>query len=229
VSTTRAQRATVERPGAEAWLPARRSLEALRRAAQECQGCELYKDAIQAVVGEGRTDADLVLLGEQPGDQEDRQGQPFVGPAGKLLARALEAADLDPDRVFRTNAVKHFRFTRTATKRRMHRSPDLAHMRACSPWLLAELDIVQPTGVVLLGATAGKAVFGSGFRVSEYRGRVVDWPGEPAEENHPMPWTVATIHPSAVLRANDRDDAFDDLVADLVAAREALARRDARS
>ena len=222
MSTTRAQRATVERPGAEAWIPARRSLAALRKAAQACQGCELYQDATQAVAGEGPTGADLVLLGEQPGDQEDRQGKPFVGPAGKLLVKALEAAELDPQRVFRTNAVKHFRFTGTGTKRRMHRSPDLAHMRACRPWLDAELDVVRPTGVVLLGATAGKAVFGSGYRVSEQRGRVVDWPGGPADESHLAPWTLATIHPSAVLRSDDRDDAFDGLVRDLVVAREAL-------
>jgi DNA polymerase len=161
-----------------------------------------------------------MLIGEQPGDQEDRQGQPFVGPAGRLLHKALEEAEVDPATVYRTNAVKHFRFTGTQGKRRIHRAPDLAHMRACAPWLAAEMELVAPSGVVLLGATAGKAVFGSDFRVTKVRGTVVDWPesapGQPA-------WAVPTVHPSAVLRSKDREALFADLVADLTTARQSLA------
>lgn len=209
------------RPGAAEWVPDKPSLAALRTAAQDCRGCELYEDATQAVIGEGPVDADLMLIGEQPGDQEDRQGKPFVGPAGRLLVKALEAAEIDPGRVFRTNAVKHFRFTGTATKRRMHRSPDLAHMRACSPWLHAELDVVKPVGAVLLGATAGKAVYGSDFRVTVDRGRLLDWPQSGADYAVPE-WSVATIHPSAVLRSDDRDTAMAGLVRDLGVARDAL-------
>jgi uracil-DNA glycosylase family protein len=217
--------AAKQRPGAAEWVPERRTLKALRDSAQKCRGCELYADATQAVVGDGPTDAELILLGEQPGDQEDRQGKPFVGPAGRLLGKALDAADIDPERVFRTNAVKHFRFTGTETKRRMHRSPDLTHMRACRPWLDAELEIVQPRGVVLLGATAGKAVYGSGFRVTKQRGKLLDWPTKDAQEGDSKPspdWALATIHPSAVLRADERDDAFAGLVQDLVVAQQAL-------
>lgn len=195
--------------------------EALRAAVQDCRGCELYGDATQAVLGEGRADAALMLIGEQPGDQEDLQGKPFVGPAGRLLVRALETADIDPKDVFRTNAVKHFRFTGTSTKRRMHRSPDLAHMRACTPWLEAELEVVQPKGAVLLGATAGKAVYGSSFRVTAERGRLLDWP-ELNTDGHVPLWALATIHPSAVLRSDDRDEAFDGLVRDLAVARDSL-------
>jgi DNA polymerase len=215
-------RARHDRPGAATWVPERPNLATLRKAAQHCRGCELFEDATQAVVGEGPVDAGLVLLGEQPGDQEDRQGKPFVGPAGRLLLRALEAAEIDPGAVFRTNAVKHFRFTGTATKRRMHRAPDLAHMRACSPWLRAELDIVRPRGVVLLGASAGKAVFGSSFRVSAQRGQILTWPTDLDWPPEPPPWALPTIHPSAVLRAENRQGEFDGLVDDLVSARRQL-------
>jgi len=171
-------------------------------------------------MGTGNRHAVLMLLGEQPGDQEDREGLPFVGPAGRLLAKALEQANIDPETVYRTNAVKHFRFTGTRGKRRIHRSPDLAHMRACAPWLEAEMDLVAPTGVVLLGATAGKAVFGSEFRVTKARGTVLDWPttgpGNPD-------WALATVHPSAILRGEDREAQFAELVEDLTTARRTLA------
>jgi DNA polymerase len=170
-------------------------------------------------MGAGSDKASLMLVGEQPGDQEDRQGLPFVGPAGRLLVRALEEAEIDPGEVYRTNAVKHFRFRTGSGKRRIHQSPDLAHMRACAPWLAAEITLVGPTGVVLLGATAGKAIYGSSFRVTQVRGDLLAWPdeapGDPA-------WAVATVHPSAVLRAEDRDALFAELVDDLTVARDAL-------
>ena len=217
-----AARSTEDRPGAQQWVPERPTLPGLRTAAQGCRGCELYRDATQAVVGRGSADARLVLLGEQPGDQEDQQGEPFVGPAGGVLDRALEAAGLDPTVAYRTNVVKHFRWSGTRGKRRIHQSPTRAHVAACAPWLAAELSLLRPDGVVLLGGTAGKAVYGSGFKVGETRGRVVDWP-----ESFPLPappaWVLPTTHPSAVLRADDRDAAFDELVADLRVAAERLA------
>ncbi len=211
-----------ERPGAAAWVPARPSLSALREAVQQCRGCELYRDATQGVMGDGRRDAPLMLLGEQPGDHEDREGEPFVGPAGRVLDDALADAGVDPDDAFRTNVVKHFRWAGTRGKRRLHKSPTRAHVAACAPWLAAELQVVRPTGVVLLGGTAGKAVYGSSFRVGESRGRLLDWPEELAAA-HPPAWVLPTTHPSAVLRADDRRSAYDGLVADLRVAAEQLA------
>jgi DNA polymerase len=213
-----------ERPGAQEWVPARLSLSALREAVQECRGCELYRDATQGVMGEGRRTAALMLLGEQPGDHEDREGEPFVGPAGKVLDRALADVGIDPDDVFRTNVVKHFRWSGTRGKQRLHKSPSRAHVAACAPWLAAELRLVKPTGVVLLGGTAGKAIYGSSFRVGDARGRITAWPEEfPADlpPDGTPDWVLATTHPSAVLRADDREAAYESLVADLaVAARE---------
>lgn len=147
------------------WVPDRLSPARLRSAVQECRGCELYQDATQAVLGDGPWDAALMVLGEQPGDQEDRVGEPFVGPAGKLLDRALSEAGIDPVSVFRTNVVKHFRFSGTRGQQRIHKSPSTMHVAACGPWLVAEMALVRPRGVVLLGGTAGKAVYGSSFRV----------------------------------------------------------------
>jgi uracil-DNA glycosylase len=208
-----------ERPGAEAWVPDRLSLRSLREAVQGCRGCELYRDATQGVMGDGRRDAALMLLGEQPGDREDRAGEPFVGPAGKVLDEALADAGIDPGDVFRTNAVKHFRWSGTRGKQRIHQSPSRAHVAACAPWLAAEMRLIRPAGVVLLGGTAGQAVYGAAFRVGEARGRRLDWPE--TWSLAPRPWVVATTHPSAVLRADDRTSAYDGLVADLrVAARE---------
>jgi uracil-DNA glycosylase family protein len=212
-----------ERPGAHRWVPESRDLGALREAAQECRGCELYRDVTQVVMGAGAPDAELVLVGEQPGDQEDRQGEPFVGPAGRLLDRALDEAGIDPASVYRTNVVKHFRFSGTRGKQRIHKSPSRVHVAACEPWLLAELDAVRPTGVVLLGATAGKALYGASFRVGELRGRLIDWP-EPQQPDPPRArpdWVLPTTHPSAVLRSRSRDEDYAGLVADLVVAREA--------
>ena len=213
-----------ERPGATRWVPDRLSLRSLREAAQQCRGCELYRDATQVVMGEGRPDADLMLLGEQPGDQEDRQGEPFVGPAGRVLDEALADVGIAPEDVFKTNVVKHFRWSGTRGKRRIHQSPSRAHVAACAPWLEAELKLVRPAGVVLLGATAGKAVYGSSFRVGDARGRLLEWP-EAFPVELPPQWVLPTTHPSAVLRADDRRTAYDGLVADLrVAAERAAAR-----
>jgi DNA polymerase len=209
-------------PGAAAYIPDGASLSKLRHAVQECRGCDLYEDATQAVLGTGPARAPLMVIGEQPGDQEDQAGEPFVGPAGKLLDKALDAAGIAPASVFRTNAVKHFRFRGTAGKRRIHQSPSLAHMRACAPWLTAELARVRPTGAVLLGATAGKAVFGSAFTVAGSRGQLVPWP-EQREDAWPPEWALSTVHPSSVLRSDERDTAFDALVTDLRVAADALA------
>lgn len=203
-----------ERPGAQRWVPERLSLRSLHEAAQDCRGCELYRDATQVVMGEGRRDAALMLLGEQPGDQEDRSGHPFVGPAGKVLDDALEAAGIAPDDVYTTNVVKHFRWSSTRGKRRIHQSPSRAQIAACGPWLEAELKLVRPRGVVLLGGTAGKAVYGASFRVGEARGRRLEWPSTFPVRREPA-WVVATTHPSAVLRADDRSAVYDGLVADL--------------
>ncbi|NUR09708.1 MAG: UdgX family uracil-DNA binding protein [Nocardioidaceae bacterium] len=214
-----------ERPGAARWLPTRRTPRALRTAVAECRGCELYRDATQAVMGEGSADADLMVVGEQPGDQEDRQGHPFVGPAGRLLAGALEEAGIDPARVYRTNVVKHFRFSGTRGKQRIHRSPSRAHVLACSPWLVAEIDLVRPTGVLLLGGTAGAALYGSAFRVGESRGRLEPWPEEVGGEvrsEHVPDFVSVTTHPSAVLRSRDRDADRERFVADLRVVAEAL-------
>ncbi|MGN6575551.1 MAG: UdgX family uracil-DNA binding protein [Nocardioides sp.] len=208
-------------PGAERWVPGRLSLRALREAAQECQGCELYRDATQAVVGEGPLSAPLVVVGEQPGDREDLAGEPFVGPAGRLLDAALESAGLAPDTVFRTNAVTHFRFYGTRGKQRIHKSPGRVHVAACQPWLLAELELVRPRGVVLLGATAGQSVFGASFRVGAARGQLRPWPDGPGLR-HPPDWTLATVHPSSVLRSRNRDADLEAFVNDLSVAREAL-------
>lgn len=204
-----------ERPGAAAWVPERPTLTRLRAAVQDCRGCELHRDATQGVMGDGDPDADLVLLGEQPGDQEDQEGEPFVGPAGKLLDRALEEAGIDPTAVFRTNVVKHFRWSGTRGKRRIHQSPHRAHVEACRPWLHAELQPLRPRGVVVLGGTAGKALLGPSFKVGEQRGQRLDWPGS-IPMAHPPRWLLPTTHPSAVLRArSEREAAYDALVADL--------------
>jgi DNA polymerase len=213
-----------DRPSAWTWVPEIRSLDSLREAAEGCRGCELYQHATQVVLGTGPSDAALVVIGEQPGDQEDRQGKPFVGPAGKLLDRALEEAGIDPASVFRTNVVKHFRFSGTRGKQRIHKSPSQVHVAACEPWLLAELDVVRPVGAVLLGATAGKALYGRSFRVGEVRGRLIDWPRAQQDETPPgrPEWVLATTHPSAVLRSRSRAEDYAALVADLRVARDAL-------
>jgi DNA polymerase len=189
--------------------PRASGLEELREAAASCQACDLWREATQTVFGEGAERAKLMLIGEQPGDQEDIQGHPFVGPAGQLLDRALEQAGIDRGRVYVTNAVKHFRWVRRG-KRRLHEKPNAQQVRACRPWLEAEVETVKPQLLVLLGATAAQSVMGPDFRVSKQRGQVLPSPlGIPA---------VATVHPSSILRAVDdasRHEAMESLVADL--------------
>jgi DNA polymerase len=202
------------------YLPRSGGLAAHRRAAARCQGCPLYENATQTVFGKGSESARIVLVGEQPGDQEDRRGEPFVGPAGRLLGKALEEAGIDRDEAYVTNAVKHFKFTVTpGGKRRIHKAPDLREVSACRPWLLAELHLLRPDVVVALGATAGKALMGSSFRVTKDRGALLRMPGE--EEGA---YVVATLHPSAILRAfdEDREAAYAGLVSDLGVAAKAL-------
>ena len=197
------------------------TLQGLKDEAASCTRCDLYARATQIVFGEGRPGASIMLLGEQPGDQEDKQGHPFVGPAGRLLDRALEEAGINRSDVYVTNAVKHFKWTERG-KRRIHQRPNTGEIKACGYWLDAELGAVRPRLVVLLGAVAGEAMFGSRFRVGEHRGK--------AEEAAFGTWrgvVVGTIHPSAVLRGPDqesRDRAYAGLVEDLVVAREAVPR-----
>jgi DNA polymerase len=214
----------VDRPGAQQWVPKRLTWKAMRAGIERCRGCELYRDATHGVLGDGPEDAPLMVLGEQPGDQEDRAGEPFVGPAGRLLDKALDEAGIPPVSVFRSNVVKHFRFSGTRGKQRIHKSPSRVHVAACGPWLLAELELVAPTGVVLLGGTAGKALYGSSFRVGDQRGRLQEWPAEFLDSTSTPHWVLPTTHPSAVLRSRDRDTDFQALVADLRVAAEALDR-----
>ena len=176
------------------FLPDRRDLEALRRAAQECRGCDLWEPATQTVFGEGPQDARMVLVGEVPGDREDREGHPFVGPAGRELDRALDAVGIGREDVYITNAVKHFKFEERG-KRRIHQRPSASQIKACRPWLRAELDAIQPEALVVLGATAAKTLFGSTFRLMAQRGQRL--------ESDLAPVVVATIHPSAILRGSD--------------------------
>ncbi len=217
-------------PGAQQFIPTDADdLPALKQAAAGCQGCELYEDATQTVFGRGDAHARVVFVGEQPGDVEDQQGLPFVGPAGHLLRRAVDDAGIDPAHVYITNAVKHFRF-QPRGGRRIHQTPDQAHIVACRPWLVAEFAQLHPEVVVVLGATAAKALLGPAFRVTRSRGVLMPWP---ASAQRPEDFTrvptdasgklgsvppaqlVATIHPSAVLRADDRENAYRGLVADL--------------
>ena len=193
------------------FVPAGAGITQLREAAQGCRGCELWENATQTVFSAGPTTARVVLVGEQPGDQEDRQGQPFVGPAGRLLVKAIDEAGIDRATTYRTNAVKHFRFTQAGPgKRRIHQTPDMQHITACRPWLVEELRLVDPEVIVCLGATATKALLGAAVRVTKDRGALI----ERDTSLGPRPFLV-TIHPSAVLRADDRDAAYDGLVSDL--------------
>ena len=194
------------------------SLQELRDSAAACTRCELYRRATRTVFGEGQADAAIVLVGEAPGDQEDKQGRPFVGPAGRVLDRALRDSGISRGDVYLTNAVKHFKWTERG-KRRIHQRPNGTEIRACRFWLDAEVGVIRPRLVVLLGAVAGEAVFGPGFRVGEHKGK--------AEEAVLGDWrglVISTIHPSAVLRGPDeqaRESAYAGLVDDLVAARNA--------
>jgi uracil-DNA glycosylase family protein len=185
--------------GAEDFLPQRRTLESLREAATHCRGCELYEHASQCVFGAGQREARLVLLGEMPGDREDREGQPFVGPAGRLLDQALDEAGLDRRLGYITNAVKHFRFA-MQRGRRVHKSPTAKHLSACKPWLEAELGIVKPRRLLCLGASAARSMLGSDASVAALRGSL---------HPHPLVDEVqVTIHPSALLRIRRRPEEF---------------------
>jgi uracil-DNA glycosylase family protein len=179
------------------FLPQRLNLTSLRRAAAGCRGCDLYKDATQTVFGEGARSSEMLLVGETPGDQEDLQGRPFVGPAGRLLDEALEAAGIDRDMIYVTNAVKHFRFEKRGM-RRSHVKPTARQIKACHPWIQAELLVIEPRVVVCLGATAAQALIGKEFRITKQRGELL--PGPPAE------WVIATHHPSAILRSPEKSD-----------------------
>jgi uracil-DNA glycosylase family protein len=192
--------------GADQFLPSELSLPALREAARHCEGCDLYRNATQTVFGDGVPDAEYMLVGEQPGDQEDRRGAPFVGPAGRMLDKALEEAGIDRAEVYVTNAVKHFKFEPRG-KRRIHQKPTAAEIEACSPWLAAEMRLVDPTVTVVLGATAARALLGPSFRVTKRRGEPI-----PRREKA---YYVATIHPSAILRAPDPDAFYEGFLADL--------------
>ncbi len=213
-------------------VPVGADLDQLRAAAKDCQACELHRGTTQTVFSAGSPDSKVVLVGEQPGDQEDLQGKPFVGPAGRLLVQALDEAGIPRDTVYRTNVVKHFRFSQSGPgKRRIHQTPDLAHVEACRPWLTAELALLSPDVLVCLGATAAKALLGPSFRVTRQRGEL--FPNPPgrapdAEAGEHARWIMATIHPSAVLRADNRDVAYVGLVADLRVAAGALERTSAR-
>ena len=188
------------------YLPERLTLESLREAAKVCRGCELWRNATQTVFGEGPAGAELMFVGEQPGDQEDKAGRPFVGPAGRIFDEALEEVGIQRSRVYVTNAVKHFKWEPRG-KRRIHQKPNAAELAACRPWLDAELATLQPRVLVCLGATAAQALLGRTFRVTKQRGTPVD---SPLAEI-----VVATIHPSAILRAKDRDAEYAGFVADL--------------
>jgi uracil-DNA glycosylase len=179
---------------AAALIPSRPSLSRLREAAGSCRACELWRKGTQTVFGEGSPDASVMLVGEQPGDREDLTGHPFVGPAGALLERALGEAGISRDDIFLTNVVKHFNWEARG-KRRIHRKPNLSHIRACRPWLDAEIKLVDPDVLVLMGATAAQALLGRNFKVTEHRGELAD--------SSLAPSVMATVHPSSILRARD--------------------------
>jgi uracil-DNA glycosylase len=187
----------VDEPGdATPFLPEKRTLSALREAAAGCRGCHLWRGATQTVFGEGLKRARVMFVGEQPGDKEDLAGKPFVGPAGRELDKGLEAAGIARDEAYVTNVVKHFKFEERG-RRRIHQTPKRFEIDACSPWLEEELRVVKPQALVLLGATAAKALMGSSFRLTRHRGELLD--------SELAPIVTATIHPSAILR--QRDDA----------------------
>ncbi|MGM7644407.1 UdgX family uracil-DNA binding protein [Nocardia sp. JW2] len=196
---------TTKYPGAAEYVPSTDDLATLAAAADACHGCDLYRDATQTVFGEGAPHASTVLIGEQPGNEEDLDGHPFVGPAGRLLDRALDDIGVDRKTLYLTNAVKHFRFERRG-KRRIHQQPRRTEIVACAPWLTRELDLIAPELVICLGAIATQSVLGPKAKVTELRGRTVEL------ENFRV---GATVHPSSVLRATDRTQAYAEFVDDL--------------
>jgi DNA polymerase len=186
-----------EKISAADFLPPRMNLKSLREAAEHCRGCDLYKNATQTVFGEGPRRAHMILLGEVPGDEEDKQGKPFVGPAGRLLDESLDAAEIPRDDVYVTNAVKHFRWEPRG-KRRLHKKPSWRQIEACRPWLQAEILVIKPEVVVCMGATAAQTMLGKDFRLTKHRGEFY-----PSEYES---WVTATYHPSAILRAPQKAD-----------------------
>ena len=220
--TARQKAACKTTASAADFLPPRLELPVLREAAAGCRGCGLYCDATQTVFGEGPGDALVVFVGEQPGDQEDRAGKPFVGPSGHLLDDALQRAGVPRERCYVTNAVKHFKFEPRG-KRRIHSKPSAREVAACRPWLEAELKVVKPQMIVCLGATAAQALLGRDFRVTQHRGEVLssEW----------APWLLATVHPSSLLRIPDataREEAFAQFVDDMKTVAKQLGRASAR-
>jgi DNA polymerase len=203
------------RADVEALIPEPPSLASLRSASAVCTGCDLYKNATQTVFGEGSERAELMLVGEQPGDREDLAGEPFVGPAGRLLDDALKEAGIDRSLAYVTNAVKHFKWEARG-KRRIHKKPNLAEIDACGPWLEAEIRVVKPKALVALGATAAQTLYGKGFKVTQQRGTLL--------ESGLAPIASATVHPSSILRSRGEDRAtqMQALVADLVVVAQAL-------
>jgi uracil-DNA glycosylase family protein len=195
---------TKTKESAAPFVPEERKLPVLAEAVQKCKGCDLYKDATQAVFGEvenrdgaAKPKVTIMMIGEQPGDQEDKQGRPFVGPAGKLLDKALEEAEIDRSKVYVTNAVKHFKWEPRG-KMRIHKKPSMKEINACRPWLDAELETVKPKLIVALGATAAQGLLGSSFRITQSHGKVQELAG--------LPPVIATLHPSAILRAQTDED-----------------------
>jgi uracil-DNA glycosylase family protein len=200
---------TVATGSAADFIPPKPTLPKLREAARSCRGCHLWMHATQTVFGEGPRTAEVMLVGEQPGDLEDRAGHPFVGPAGKLLDSALVQAGIDRTKVYVTNSVKHFKFVTIERGRRLHKKPTAAEVRACNPWLQEEIRLLKPRVIVALGATAAQTLLGKQFRVTQDRGRPI--PSDVAEA------VVATVHPSSILRAPDdrREEAKQEFIADL--------------
>jgi uracil-DNA glycosylase len=214
---SRSVRARAAQETAAPFVPPSPTIPKLQQAAAGCTACELHLLGSQTVFGEGPEEARVMLVGEQPGDREDVEGHPFVGPAGKLLDRALQDAEIDRDDVYVTNVVKHFRWEARG-KRRLHRKPAMAHITACRPWLDAELSVVSPEVLVCLGATAAQAIAGKSFKVTERRGEFVDVDGIDA-------LVTATVHPSSILRAQDdaaRSAEMGAFVRDLTTVRRAL-------
>jgi len=212
------------RESAQPFVPDERNLPVLAKAVQKCRGCDLYKNATQAVFGEvengdgTKPKIAIMMIGEQPGDQEDKQGRPFVGPAGKLLDKALEEAEIDRGKVYVTNAVKHFKWEPRG-KLRIHKKPSMKEINACRPWLDAELETVKPKLIVALGATAAQGLLGSSFRITQAHGKVQEVAG--------LPPIIATLHPSAILRAQtdeDRHEQLRTLVEDLREAKRVAGR-----
>lgn len=205
-------------PTAATLIPPRPTLRTLRTAAEGCRACDLWERGTQTVFGEGEPRADVVFVGEQPGDREDREGHPFIGPAGQLLDRAVTEAGLDRARIYITNVVKHFKWEERG-KKRIHQKPNAGEIRACRPWLDAELSVLRPAAVVCLGATAAQALLGKSFRVTQHRGETL--------ETAFAPIAMGTAHPSSILRAPDdrtRHEQYQQLVDDLRRLRTALDR-----